>query len=135
MPRARLCRRLRLSCTAAVRTVVRERTTGFSRLRGKAAESGSRRLLTIFRGARQSKCEEPNSSCDDRCNAPIIRRECSALLLSLSLIPYVGYPKFCRFLSLRRVEPCGIHLQGFTSRSLPLAIRLLPVGRYPSHAL
>src|SRR5271156_1576412 len=82
MPRARPCRRLRLSCTAGG-TVTPGKTTGCSRQRSKA-------LLTIFHGLRRSKCEEPNSSCDDRCNAPIIRRECSALLFFCSLSFHVG---------------------------------------------
>ncbi len=37
-------------------------------------------LLTISNPSRRSLCEEPNSSCDDRCNAPVIRRLSSALL-------------------------------------------------------
>jgi hypothetical protein len=37
-------------------------------------------LLTDLLGQRQISCEEPNFSCDDRCNAPIIRRKGSALL-------------------------------------------------------
>lgn len=37
-------------------------------------------LLTDPPRHRQMYCEEPNFSCDDRCNAPIIRRKGSALL-------------------------------------------------------
>jgi hypothetical protein len=38
-------------------------------------------LLTDPLRQRPMNCEEPNFSCDDRCNAPIIRRKGSALLL------------------------------------------------------
>jgi hypothetical protein len=46
-------------------------------------------LLTDLLRQRQMSCEEPNFSCDDRCNAPIIRRKGSALLF------LVAHPKIC----------------------------------------
>ena len=42
-------------------------------------------LLTDLPQQRQINCEEPNFSCDDRCNAPIIRRKGSALLFPLAI--------------------------------------------------
>jgi hypothetical protein len=53
-------------------------------------------LLTDLPRQRQMNCEEPNFSCDDRCNAPIIRRKGSALLFLIA-IPNWPYPVGNRF--------------------------------------
>src|SRR5271156_5211408 len=123
MPRARPCRRLRLSCTAGG-TVTPGKTTGCSRQRSKA-------LLTIFHGLRRTECEEPNSSCDDRCNAPIIRRECSALLFFAGFHSAWVPSEIRRLLKLRHVRSGGICCRALTSGNPLLAAQLLPVGRSP----
>ena len=114
-------------------------------------------LLTLPPPQRQSICEEPNSSCDDRCNAPIIRRKRSALLFLQANQNYLCQrknrspqrdqrgPRWPRICFLRcpntrngRIRAYGRNRQSqnaSVSRNSTVTARPLPFPRLVNHSL